>query len=396
MTSVSLLAYETAQVAGLSVGQAKAMAATGAISVTPGWEPGSWTVAAGPQVGVLRAGEVEVRIRPRITIARLIFMLGYSTDPRSWRDDPAGLEDQPDLWPAMAQVFVRQAERALERGILQGYRTEESAKLVLRGRLREADQLRMHAGLAVPLEVRFDEYDVDIPENRLLRAAGERLVKLPRLPAPAMRRLRHLLAYLADVSRLIPGQPLPATQPSRLNARYLPALALARMVLSSRSVDMLDSGVRATGFLVNMNTVFEDFVTVAFTEALRSYGGRCVPQDRHILDDARQVKLRPDLVRYGPEGQPVAVVDAKYKSEAPAGYPYADLYQLLAYCTALRLPVGHLIYAEGDVTAVRVHVPNAGITIVQHALNLTQSVPALLADISALAREMTPEVAPAA
>jgi hypothetical protein len=32
----------------------------------------------------------------------------------------------------MAQVFSRQADKALERGLLQGYRTEESARFVLR------------------------------------------------------------------------------------------------------------------------------------------------------------------------------------------------------------------------------------------------------------------------
>lgn len=51
----------------------------------------------------------------------LVFLLGYAQDPRAWRDDPADLDDQPDLWPAMAQVFARLADKALERGLLQGY-----------------------------------------------------------------------------------------------------------------------------------------------------------------------------------------------------------------------------------------------------------------------------------
>jgi 5-methylcytosine-specific restriction enzyme subunit McrC len=395
VTTVDLTAYATADVAGLTPSQARALAATGAVSVMPSWEPGAWTVTAGPYVGVLYADGVEVRIRPRIDIARLVFLLGYTQDPRTWREDPVGLDDQTDLWPAMGHVFTRQTDRALERGLLQGYRTEESALLVVRGRLREADQMRIHAGLAIPLEVRFDEYDIDIPENQLLRAATERLLKLPRMPASAVRRLRHLLAQLADVSRLVPGQPLPVTPASRLNARYQPALALARMVLRSRSVDVLDSGVRATGFLVNMNTVFEDFVTISLTEALAPFGGRCVAQDRHTLDEARQVKLRPDLVRYGPGGQPVAVVDAKYKKETPAGYPNVDLYQLLAYCTALRLPVGHLVYAEGGELAGRVEIQHASITIVQHALDLAQPVSGLLGQIAGLAANIAAEAAAA-
>jgi 5-methylcytosine-specific restriction enzyme subunit McrC len=388
VTSVTLTAYGTAAVSGLSSAQARALAATGALSVTPGWDAGSWTLSASSYVGVLHIDGVEIRIRPRIAISRLVFLLGYAQDPKAWRDDPVGLDDQADLWPAMAQVFTRQADRALERGLLQGYRTEESAQVVLRGRLLVADQLRLHAGLAVPLELRFDEYDVDIPENQLLRAAAERLLKLPRMPVTALRRLRGLLVRLADVTRLVPGQPVPITPSSRLNARYRPALALARMVLRSRSVDVLDAGIRATGFLVNMNTVFEDFVTVSLTEALAPFGGRCVAQDRHALDEARQVKLRPDLVRYGPAGRQIAVVDAKYKAETPSGYPHADLYQVLAYCTALRLPVGHLVYAEGEELASSVRVRNAGITILRHALSLHLPVPELLARVDLLAEQI--------
>jgi 5-methylcytosine-specific restriction enzyme subunit McrC len=389
VTTVEVAAWETVEVRDLSVEQAHSLSATRAITVAPTLTPGSWTVSAGPWVGVLRAADVEVRIRPRITIARLMYLLGYAQDPRTWRDDPVGLDDQPDLWPAMAQVFVRTAENALQRGLLQGYRTEESSQMVMRGRLRETDQLRRRAGLAIPLEVRFDEYDVDIAENQIVRAAAERLLRVPGLGSRLIRRLRHLLVRMADVRRLVPGQVMPASPTTRLNAHYQPAITLARMVLKSRSVDVLDAGVRATGFLVNMNTAFEEFVTTALTQALLPWGGRCVAQDkRYRLDQAGLIELRPDLVRYGVDGKPKAVIDAKYKAESPAGYPNVDVYQLLAYCTATRLKVGHLVYARGRGEAGDVVVPNAEVVIRRHALNLALSVALLQAQIADLAVEI--------
>lgn len=393
--TIHLTAWGSAQVSGISEAQARALSATGAVAVTPGWAPDTWTLVAGSLVGVVCAEGVELRIRPRITVSRLIFLLGYVNNPKAWRDDPVGLEDEADLWPAMAQVFIRQADAALQGGLLQGYRTEESSQLLMRGRLREADQIRLRAALALPLELRYDEYDADIPENRILRAATERLLRVPRLPRPTVRGLRHLVSRLSDAKPLIPGMPVPATPPSRLNAQYQPALALGRMILRSRSVDVLDSGVRATGFLVNMNTVFEDFISVALTEALRPTGGRCVSQDdRHSLDVERQVNLRPDLIRYGRSGRPQSVVDAKYKAESPAGYPNQDLYQMLAYCTALRVPVGHLVYAEGG-DRPPVTVRHAQITIVQHAVDLGGSVEGLLRRVDQLAQSMATATSPA-
>lgn len=90
-----------------------------------------------------------------------------------------------------------------------------------------------------------------------------------------------------------------------------------------------------TGFLLDMTVLFEGFVTTARDAPVGAFGCRIHPQDWNDFDELGQVRLRPDLV-WKIAGVPVAVVDAKYKSEAPAGYPNADLYQLLAYCTRAR------------------------------------------------------------
>src|SRR5690349_11816869 len=114
MTTLELVAWGSTVATGLAEHDVRALAASRAVDISPGYERGTWEIRAGSQVGVFRVGDTEVRIRPRITIARLIYLLGYTEDPKAWTDDPVGLDDLPDLWPAMAQVFVRQAERAIE------------------------------------------------------------------------------------------------------------------------------------------------------------------------------------------------------------------------------------------------------------------------------------------
>jgi 5-methylcytosine-specific restriction enzyme subunit McrC len=107
-------------------------------------------------------------------------------------------------------------------------------------------------------------------------------------------------------------------------------------------------------------------------------------QARHHLDVARRVTLRPDILwRVG--GSPVAVIDAKYKAEKPRGYPNADLYQLLAYCTVLGLDAGHLVYARGSEVPALHEVKQSGIKIHCHALDLSKPPDALLAEITNLA-----------
>ena len=47
---------------------------------------------------------------------------------------------------------------------------------------------------------------------------------------------------------------------------------------------------------------------------MEEFGGRVDDQDRHYLDQAAKVTLRPDIV-WKIRGSRVAVIDAKYKSE---------------------------------------------------------------------------------
>ena len=82
------------------------------------------------------------------------------------------------------------------------------------------------------------------------------------------------------------------------------------------------------------------------------------------------------------------VADAKYKAEKPSGFPQADLYQMLAYCTVLGLRVGHLVYAKGNEDAREHVVQRAGVRIVTHTLDLDAAPQELLDSLSTLAQKM--------
>ncbi|MFG2286191.1 McrC family protein [Streptomyces sp. NPDC048595] len=208
--------------------------------------------------------------RPGGPIARLFFLLGYSLDPgRSWRDEQVLVAEHHDLLPTLAHAMERQVDRALRQGLLQDYRATEEAALVVRGRIREAEQIRRRFGAMLPVEVAYDEFTTDIAENRILRAAVERLLRLPGVPREVRRRLLHQRARLADVTPIVRGHPLPGWHPTRLNSRYHHALHLARVILDGASAEHTTGGLCIDGFLFDMNTLFEDFVTVARREVFR-------------------------------------------------------------------------------------------------------------------------------
>jgi 5-methylcytosine-specific restriction enzyme subunit McrC len=394
VTPIELVEFGPATSVPLDDAVGRALAASRTVEALPDpYTVGSWRLRAVGKVGVVTVGglggqAITIRITPKVPIARLLFLLGYSRDPKGWRTEDTQLEAGPGLLPVLARLFERQAEHALRQGLLQGYRSTEETALLVRGRIREADQVRRQYGRLIPVEIVHDEYTVDVAENRLILGACERLRRLRGIPADVRGRLGRLKIRLADVTPLRRGQPLPAWRPSRLNVRYHKALRLAELVLRGASVEHRAGDVTVSGFLFDMAVVFEDFVTVALGEALVGVGG-CVRHPSIHLDRGHEVRMVPDFVRFADNGAAVAVADAKYKAEKPEGYPDADLYQMLAYCTALGLPEGHLVYAKGNAPHATHLVRHADIVIHQHALELDQSPEGLLADVRRLAERLT-------
>ncbi|EOD67654.1 McrC family protein [Amycolatopsis vancoresmycina] len=373
----------------LTAEQGQRLARSGVVLAVPSaLVPGRWNISARGKVGVARIGEIDLWIRPKLDIARLLFLVGYAIDPTGWRDDEVGLTTGDGLVPAVANALWRQTERALRQGLLQGYREIEETSYVLRGRLREADQLRRHYGQVIPMELRHDDFTVDIAENQILLAAITRMLRVPRVNGQSRQRLTALRSRLADVTSLVRGAQLPAWRPSRLNARYHTALRLAEIVWQATSPEHAPGAAHATGFLFDLAKVFEDFLTVALAESLLAHAhGRAHLQYSCFLDEGATVGMKPDLVwRVG--GAAAAVVDAKYKQEKPGGYPNADIYQMLAYCTALGLRRGYLVYAQGNGEPARHVVRHAGVEIVSHALDLTLQPDDLLGRIDRLAVEI--------
>ncbi len=347
-------------------------------------------------VGSVRTGSVQVDVRPRgrLGLQKLLFLLSYSAEP-GFSPHAVAAKESPDLWAALASSLALLGEQALGRGVLQGYREVDESLRTVKGRIRISDQMSRHPGLMVPLEVSYDEFSSDIAENRILRAAVERMMQVPGLLPEARSRLRHLKTKLDGVTYLTAGAPLPAWQPTRLNQRYHPALRLAALILRHASAESGAGPQRASAFVVNMNHVFQDFVGTALRAAMAKHPGETRLRHGALLneavDDADRITVRPDVVHFL-GGRPVMVYDARYTARTDAGASLsADHFQVLAHCTALGVPSAWLIYAgKGEVTLRQ--ILNTEIDIIEFPLDLSLPPARILAAVDDLADQSWGEV----
>ncbi len=380
---IELREYESTSVR-LSASQASRLNTVGRGAVAVGLtdEPGLYSLTAQNMVGTLVVDDRRILIRPKIQPENLFLLLEVGLPAKAWRQESFDYATSPDLLPSVIAFYARTLQTTLARGLLRSYRPEEDRLVALRGRIDVAAQFRQ-AGVPLPVACRYDEYTPDILDNRYVKAAARLAARVPGVRAEDRRRLLQQIVALEDVSD-DPVRPddLDRLLFTRLNAHYEPALRLARLLLENLTLVDQRGNRSASSFLVDMNQLFEDFVTHRLRRALR---GRLEVRSQagSHLGDSKKVRIRPDLV-FRKQGKELFVADIKYKLTADAQARNSDYYQLLAYTTALDLPEGVLIYCleDGGRPERTVTVRHAGKLLHTRAIDLAGPPDSVTAEIN--------------
>jgi 5-methylcytosine-specific restriction enzyme subunit McrC len=305
-------------------------------------------------VGVVRFTDVEVRVVPKLVGENLgvLQMLEYSSglgalarleSARTLASDRDG-----SLVDLLALLLAEASLQIAKRGILQDYVTREESLTRMRGRLLPYEQVVRQYGQLQPLECRFDELETDVVENQLL-AAGLAIAKRVAVDPEARRAAARAHAIFSEVADTgVATRETPTLEYNRRNEHYRPAHAIARMFLENLAINDLYSpgGGDSFAFLLDMNRLFEDFVTRLLTSAFAGSDVRVRPQarDRTLIRDARTGKpyaaVIPDILLERSAGRMLRIpVDAKYKLYDDRKIDQGDIYQTFFYAWAYADPI---------------------------------------------------------
>lgn len=385
---VTLAEYGTAELT-LTRGQASALQRTGFVTVSPiGGD--QWQVSAASYVGTLGVEGIELLIRPKINPENLFLLLEPGLPATAWRPENFDYGSSTALLSSVIGFFARTVETALGRGVLRSYQARAEPLVALRGRLDVAAQFKQ-AGVLTPVACAYDDFTEDIVENRALRAAVRLALRVPNIAAEERQRLMRQLVTLESVADVpVSAEAIDAIHYTRLNHHYAPALGLARLILANLTLHDAHGSRSAPSFMLDMNDLFQRFVTDRLRGALH---GRLevVSEPTVHLGLDKQVPMYPDLTFRRPGGSALYVGDIKYKLTDDARGRTSDYYQLLAYTTAMDLPEGILIYCRrpGEPASRSVTVKNAGKRLIVRSIDLSGPASHVDREIDTLADEIT-------
>ncbi len=318
----------------------------------------------GSTVGVIRVGQRTIEVLPKADRSD-------RTDAQHWRGVLVGMlravGDLPvaapteaaldlrhdDLLQLYFELFVRECETLLRRGLVRQYRRVQDDQLALRGRLVMATHLRKNHLHRERFLTEHTVYDRQHLAHQLLAETLELIGRSHRSPALAGRlaRLRLDFPQQATLGRVTPehfarlGLPH-GTLPRKL-APYRRALDIARLLLLN-----LHPGLRAgrhelLALLFDMNTLWERFVGVALRRHLLGFSVDLQQVSRFWAGGPHTRTLRPDIVLTRVDSGQRTVLDTKWKALADPHPSIGDLRQLYAYAHYFDAAHAGLIY-PGD------------------------------------------------
>lgn len=314
-------------------------------------------------VGVLGLGERVLEIWPKVRLGpgqehdtmaetRALMSMLTAAGALPWLEDDAPVDHTGgSLLEALVAAFAVRLEAALSRGIDRSYEVSTIDDAALRGRLRVADQIRVHRGLHHRFVQDRDLFETDTPLNRVLRATCSVLLGSTGR-TDTRRRLTGALHLLEGVSD-VPHDQLLERWPilHRRNEHYTGLLGFCDLILRGLTPGRQSSSGAPFSVLFPMDRVFEAYVGRQLQGALAPMGYEVRLQAQGFLarDDGgvRRLKLRPDIVVLDGR-EVVAVLDTKWK--VPRGrsgnleLAASDAQQMLSYGHRWGCPRTVLVY----------------------------------------------------
>ncbi|POS08902.1 restriction endonuclease [Burkholderia gladioli] len=321
--------------------------------------------------GIVRTASCVLEIVPKVDLgshadaasrgrAALLSMLHHA---ERLKVSSMGSAQQGAVHAPLLEIFIREfllcALDVAQTGLISRYVPEFGDLTVVRGRFHAQGQLRHNTARPHLLHCEYDEFTVDNPYNRIIRAALDACRHWAKL-ASTQRLWFELHARLTSVAQVnVKSADVRLLRYDRQTLHYRAVMQWCEWLLELASPDLRSGSSAAPALLFDMNKLFEDYV--CHREELKEAESTNIvirqgPQ-RALVEQGKQAffTLKPDVTVWTKASKDAPysldrIIDAKWKLLDPDsddwGVDEADVYQMLAYSKRYRCAHLELVYPQ--------------------------------------------------
>lgn len=320
-------------------------------------------------------GLIQIKNNYQIQILPKIDFINYDKEKtkqvfikmlRSMKDFPskvftnANLKiERMNLYEIFINMYLQEVKELVRCGIKSSYEDHEDNLTVYKGKLIVNKHIRINLTHRERFYVSFDEYQVNGPENRLLKST---LLKLKNISGSAenSKEIKSLLTffelvepsknYYKDFSKVIID---------RNTRSYETIMKWSKVFLLNKSFTTFSGTNNARALLFPMEKVFESYVARNMKKVFNRKNWEVSSQDRgHYLFETlngknhKKFAIRPDLVVIRTDNS-IVILDTKWKKVINDkgknyGISQADMYQMYAYSKKYNTSETWLLYPLND------------------------------------------------
>ena len=244
-----------------------------------------------------------------------------------------------NLYEIFINMYLYQLSLLTRRGLKSAYISQEDTLNVFKGKLLINRHLKENIGHAERFSLAYDEFNLNRPENRLIKST---LLKLQKISTSSnnLKLIRQQLIYFELVEPSWNyANDFDKVQIDRTTKDYEEILVWSKVFLMNKSFSTFSGNTKARALLFPMEKVYESFVSIHIVDVFEGDEYSVSTQDngRYLFKEENRniFSLRPDIVVKENEGNTI-IMDTKWKRlydnpEKNYGISQADMYQMYAY-----------------------------------------------------------------
>ena len=250
--------------------------------------------------------------------------------------------ERMNLYEIFINMYLQEVRQLVKRGIKSSYVGVEDNLNFYKGKLLVNEHIKRNMVHQERFYVRYDEYQVNRPENRLIKST---LLKLQNITS-SVENSKAIRQLLTSFEMLPPSinfdKDFSQVVIDRNTKDYEMLMQWSKVFLKNKSFTTFSGTENARALLFPMEKVFEAYVAQNMKKVFSKYHWNVSTQDKgHYLfnklngENYRKFAIRPDLVVTRDDNS-VVILDTKWKKlindrRKNYGISQADMYQMYAY-----------------------------------------------------------------